>query len=129
MSQNTEKPAIILSRDDYERLDNLISGLPPARQDELAGLQTELDRADLVDTAQLPANVVRLGSIVRFRNEETGEEIERRLGFPAELGLPGPEGISILSPAGTALLGLSVGQKIDWPVGGKVVHLQILSVA
>lgn len=129
MSQNTEKPAIILSRDDYERLDNLISGLPPARQDELAGLQTELDRADLVDTVQLPANVVRLGSIVRFRNEETGEEIERRLGFPAELGLPGPEGISILSPAGTALLGLSVGQKIDWPVGGKVVHLQILSVA
>lgn len=124
---NAQKPRIVLSQSDYDRLDNLISGLPPARQEELAGLQEELDRAELVDT--LPADVVRLGSIVRFRNKDSGEEIERRLGFPAEMGQPGPEGISILSPAGQALLGLSVGQTIEWLVGSNAVHLQILAVA
>lgn len=129
MSTAQEKPAIILSKDDYERLDNLISGLPPARQEELAALQDELDRAELVDAAQLPADVVRLGSEVRFRNEASGEEIQRRLGFPAEVGKTATETISILSPAGSALLGLSVGQTINWRVGDHDVRLQILSVS
>lgn len=129
MSTAQEKPAIILSKDDYERLDNLISGLPPARQEELAALQDELDRAELVDAAQLPADVVRLGSEVRFRNEASGEEIQRRLGFPAEVGKTAMETISILSPAGSALLGLSVGQTINWRVGDHDVRLQILAVS
>lgn len=129
MSTAQEKPAIVLSKEDYERLDNLISGLPPARQDELAALQDELDRAELVDTDKLPADVVRLGSEVRFRNESTGEEILRRLGFPAEVGQTATETISVLSPAGSALLGLSVGQTINWRVGDHSVQLRILSVA
>lgn len=129
MSTSHEKPGIILSRDDYERLDRLISGLPAARQEELSGLQDELDRAELVEGNALPPDVVRLGSEVRFRNEATGEELQRRLGFPADVGQPGPETISILSPAGSALLGLSVGQTIDWPVGSKSVRLRILAVA
>jgi regulator of nucleoside diphosphate kinase len=129
MNASVEKPRIVLARRDYERLDNLISGMPAARQDELAGLQDELDRAELVDNpADVPSNVVKLGSIVRFRNTATGEEVERRLGFPAELNQPGPEGISILTPAGSALLGLAVGQSIDWVVEGKSVQLLILAV-
>lgn len=128
MSTAQEKPAIILSKEDYERLDNLISGLPPARQEQLSALQDELDRAELVDAAKLPANVVRLGSEVRFRNEATGEEILRRLGFPAEVGQTATETISILSPAGSALLGLAVEQIISWRVGDHDVRLRILSV-
>ncbi len=122
-----EKPGIILSRTDYERLDRLISGLTPARREELAGLQEELDRAELVEPDALPASVVRLGSEVRFRNEDSGEELSRRLGFPADT--PGAtETVSILSPAGAALLGLSVGQTINWQVGDKQVSLRILAV-
>lgn len=122
-----EKPGIILCRADYERLDRLISGLTPARREELAGLQDELDRAELVEPDELPANVVRLGSEVRFRNEASGEELSRRLGFPADAA-SATETISILSPAGTALLGLSVGQTINWQVGDKQVSLRILAV-
>ncbi|MCY1459732.1 Regulator of nucleoside diphosphate kinase [compost metagenome] len=37
--------------------------------------------------------------------------------------------ISILAPIGSALLGLSVGEKIDWPApGGKTLKLELLAV-
>jgi regulator of nucleoside diphosphate kinase len=37
--------------------------------------------------------------------------------------------VSILAPVGTALLGLSVGQHIDWPMpGGKQLKLTLLEV-
>ena len=41
----------------------------------------------------------------------------------------GPERVSILAPVGAALLGLSVGQSIDWPApNGKILKLEILAV-
>jgi len=41
----------------------------------------------------------------------------------------GPERVSILAPVGAALLGLSVGQSIDWPApNGKTLKLEILAV-
>jgi len=42
----------------------------------------------------------------------------------------GGEGcVSVLAPVGTALLGLSVGQHIDWAApGGKVLKLMLLAV-
>ncbi|MNJ47572.1 Regulator of nucleoside diphosphate kinase [compost metagenome] len=37
--------------------------------------------------------------------------------------------ISILAPIGSALLGLSVGEQIDWPApGGKTLKLKLLEV-
>jgi regulator of nucleoside diphosphate kinase len=37
--------------------------------------------------------------------------------------------VSILAPLGSALLGLSVGQRIDWPVpGGRTARIRILEV-
>jgi len=39
-----------------------------------------------------------------------------------------PDAISILSPAGAALLGLSVGDTIDWPYHNRTLHLQLLDV-
>lgn len=122
-----EKPAITLLREDYERLDGLLAGLPPERRQALAGLQDELDRAELVEAGALPEGVVRMGSEVSFRNEATGEVFVRRLVYPGAAA--GDEGaVSILTPAGSALLGLSVGQSIEWPVpGGRPVTLRILS--
>ena len=37
--------------------------------------------------------------------------------------------VSVLAPVGSALLGMSVGQHIDWPTpGGKVLKLTLLAV-
>ncbi len=37
--------------------------------------------------------------------------------------------VSVLAPVGSALLGLSVGQSIRWPLpGGTIRHLRVVSV-
>lgn len=126
MTTPLQKPAIAITRADYERLDGLLAGLSPERQLALAGLQEELDRAELLDA--LPPGLVCMGARVRFANDTTGEVLSRRLVYPAEA--MGDEGaVSILTPAGSALLGLAEGQCIEWPVpGGRSVRLRILEV-
>ena len=122
---NTQPP-IIITRADLQRLEALLDGLEeygPAAQ----ALEDELSRAQVVSHDQVPAGVVTMNSRVCCRDEGTGKEYHLVLVYPHEAGVEG--GVSILSPVGTALLGLSVGQHIDWPApGGKLLKLTLLSV-
>lgn len=121
-------PAITIARSEYERLDNLIAGLPPARQEELDGLQEELARATLVADDALPTGVVRMNSRVTFRNQDNGDTVVRRLVYPGpDTALP--DAVSIFHPAGSALIGLAVGQVIDWTLpDGRHARLRVLAV-
>lgn len=56
-----------------------------------------------------------MNSVVRFVDEDSGRESEVRLVFPGHADLESNQ-ISVLAPIGSALLGLSVGDSIDWPV-------------
>jgi regulator of nucleoside diphosphate kinase len=114
---------------DYRRLRGVVEKWSDTR-DRYAteALSGELDRADVVASETIAGDVVTMNSRVVFENEETGESIEVSLVYPdesaAELGR-----ISVLAPIGTALLGLSVGQAIDWPVpGGRVKRLRIVRI-
>lgn len=95
--------------------------------DEIEHLYVELERARIVTPPQLPPGTVCLGSRVRFRETETGKEHQRVLVLPADTGAHA-DAISILSPAGAALLGLSVGDTIHWPYRHRTLHLQLLDV-
>ena len=102
------KPEIIVTTRDFERLIALIDSLPPsAGCEELLG---ELGRAELVDGDEVPPVVVTMNSTVRFTlgNEE---EFCMTLVYPREAG---DHTISVLSPVGSALLGLAVGSSIEW---------------
>lgn len=127
-SPKTANPAITITRSDYERLDTLIAGLSHTRQEELDGLQEELARASLVADDALPAGVVRMNSRVTFRNEDTGDTVVRRLVYPGpDTALP--DAVSIFHPAGSALIGLAVGQLIDWALpDGRHARLRVLAV-
>jgi len=65
----------------------------------------ELDRAKVVPDGMLPADVVRIGSIVRYR-AMPGEERTIKLVMPEDIDLPGEYRLSVTSPHGAALLGL-----------------------
>jgi len=123
----SELPGITLSSLDVSRLEALLAGLsnPGAESD---ALQDELDRANVVEPHEVPPTVVTMNSTVRFAVEQTGEEFEMTLCYPRDVnGQPGR--VSVLAPIGSALLGLSVGQEIDWPVpGGKIRHVRIVDV-
>jgi len=71
----------------------------------------ELDRAKLVPDDQLPQDVVRVGSRVRYRDPQ-GEHTAQ-LTYPDDRSAS-RQGVSVLSPLGTALLGLRRGQSMAW---------------
>lgn len=76
-------------------------------------LQHELERAVVVAPEAVPPDVVTMNSRVRYVDETTGERRLVQIVYPAESDAR--EGkVSVLAPVGAALLGLSVGQAIEW---------------
>ena len=121
------RPAIVLSRLDVERIENLLDRLPAGEAHKHASLRSELERAEVREPGQMPADVVTMNSTVTFSEEGTGERITMSLVYPGAAGKPGT--VSILAPVGSALLGLARGQEIDWPMpGGRPRHLRVMEV-
>lgn len=123
-----KRPEITVSMADLERLEGLLGELRGGAPEIADGLRSELDRARIVEPEDMPQDVVTMNSTVRFADEESGKEFERTLCYPEE-ATGGTDKVSILAPLGSALLGLSVGQRIDWPVpGGRMARIRILDV-
>lgn len=120
------RPAITISTTDFNRLGALLARHPDSEVAD--GLLEELDRATLVEPTRLPATVVAMNARLRFRIPATGQEHTVELLYPHEVqGLPGQ--LSILTPAGAALLGLAVGDCIDWPVADwRTLRLELVEV-
>lgn len=99
---------------DVYRLYQLLDS-PPANnfagKDELI---TELSRARLLAPAEIPPTVVTMNSTVRFSVAPSTKTLELTLVYPEDAD-PAENTISILSPVGSALLGLSPGDSIEWP--------------
>jgi regulator of nucleoside diphosphate kinase len=76
-------------------------------------LQQELERAIVVSSEAVPRDVVTMNSRVLYVDETTGERRLVQIVYPTEADA-GDGKISVLAPVGAALLGLSVGQAIEW---------------
>ena len=121
------QPPISVSSLDLQRLERLLAREMTGRPPEIEALQDELDRATVVEPMAIPPQVVTMNSIVRFRDEMTGEDHELTLVYPESGNQPAT--VSVLAPIGSALLGLSVGQSIDWQIpGGHVTRLRVLEI-
>ena len=108
-----DPPAIQITNSDFGRLDMFLANLGgKANTRALEFLRDELDRARLVDEAKIAAPFVRIGSRVLF-GDERGKTYRLTLLFPGEKS-SGPSQISIVTPVGAALLGLSEGQSITY---------------
>lgn len=125
--KSAPEPTLIVSNLDYRRiqavLDNADAHAPVVEQ-----LQHELTRADLREPGDIPPDVVTMNSEVLFLDERSGAERRVRLVYPkdanASLGH-----VSLLAPVGAALLGLSVGQGIDWPLpNGQSTRLRVQAI-
>ncbi|MBX9451874.1 MAG: nucleoside diphosphate kinase regulator [Mesorhizobium sp.] len=106
------KPAISMTRSDHERLSLLAESFAERNPAVAEQLFAELDRARLVADGRLGDNIVRMGSTLRFTTD-AGEDRTVTLVFPGEADIAAGK-ISILTPIGAALIGLSAGQSIDW---------------
>lgn len=123
-----ERPAIIVDRTHFDRLQGLALSAMTRSPEIASELLEELDRAEVRPTALVPAHVVNLGSSVTVRYDDTGESITMDLVFPEEADIS-RQRVSILTPIGIALIGLSEGDQMQWRTRtGKVRQLTVTSV-
>ena len=126
--KNRKKPNIVVSEIDYERLMGLATNVSERLEEIAEELMVELDRAKVVPAKRLPQNVIHMGSTVEFRSND-GQERRVTLVYPGEADIAQGK-ISILTPIGTALIGLAPGQSISWTArDGKQHELNVLSVS
>lgn len=120
-----ELPQLFLTPNDMDRLLKLVDAHPGKG---LEKLESELVRANVVPRGEIPGDVVTMNSRVVFENETTGERREVTLVYPGNADIDAGR-ISVLVPIGTALLGLRVGQSIDWILpGGEKQRFRIVDV-
>jgi regulator of nucleoside diphosphate kinase len=125
--QDEIMPPIVVSDADYERLVNLAAAVEERAPDVASVLQAEMERARVVPAVSFPADVVQMGSTVEFRSK-TGQQRRVTLVYPGEADLAQGR-ISILTPIGAALIGLSPGQSIAWTArDGRRHELTVLRV-
>lgn len=128
MQPDTSLPPITVSNEDAERLWALSELLQDLAPQVASFLEEELDRADVVSRADLAADVIRMGSRTRFRDEMTGVLAEATLVYPGEEDAE-RHLVSVLSPVGVALLGLRPGQSITFKLAnGRTRRLTVLAV-
>lgn len=120
------KPPIIVSTLDLERIENLMNSQKHRNMAGIDELQKELDRATIVESADISPGVITMNSTVRFVDDESNEQFEMTLVYPDAAGTS--DKVSIFAPIGSALLGLSVGQSITWQVPGGQKLLRVLEV-
>ena len=126
-AMNTTQPPITVSSLDLERIEALLESGPYRNLPGIEALQTELDRANVVDPEEVPPGLVTMNSTVVFVDEASSARHQLTLVYPGPDNPP--DAVSVLAPVGSALLGLSVGQSISWQVpGGREVRLRVLEV-
>lgn len=129
MNQPVRKQAsITLSSRDLDRLEDLLESVSIQTLPGKADLLAELDRAEVVAPEEVPPTLVTMNSTVRFAIVDSGEEFCMTLVYPKDVN-GAADRISVLAPVGSALLGLSAGDELDWPrPGGEMMTVRVLDV-
>jgi regulator of nucleoside diphosphate kinase len=129
MHFDQDRPEIYVSTHDYERLSALADFYQSRRRGVLVDfLIDELERAELVPAAAIGHNVVTMNSRVRIMDPDTGERRTVTLVYPGEEDSDRGK-ISVVTPMGTALLGLREGTRMEWrTLDGRRKSISVLEV-
>jgi regulator of nucleoside diphosphate kinase len=116
---------ILITEKDLLRIKHILSF---QNSEEFENLELELERAKIISDLEVPADLVTMNSKVRFLNIQENKEMTLSLVYPSDANFS--EGkVSVLASLGSALIGLRVGQEINWMFpDGKTRTLKILEV-
>ena len=112
MINDSMRPPILISEADKQQLSRLARKAANRMPDIADELTTELERAEICPPGAVPPNVVKMYSVVRFTTDK-GSDHRMQLVYPEESDII-HDRLSILSPMGTALIGLSEDQVMYW---------------
>lgn len=121
---------ILLTKLDYTRIKKSIKTALSDRtitQIEANNLLRELDSAQLVESYEIPPDIVTMNSIVKLQFLNQKKEIEIQIVYPEDADA-GNNKISIFSPIATALIGYRVGNEIEWVVPAGLTKMKIMKI-
>ena len=124
---NMDLPPIAITRRDSERL----ARLAVAADDKFSTaefLAREVERAHLIEDFESLPGLVGMDSEVEFRDDISGQVRSVKLVYPEDAGKDAAT-VSVLTPVGAALIGLSVSQSIEFQTpSGDWRSLTVLAV-
>lgn len=121
-----ERP-IVVTDSDERRLRALLGAQSEAvlrDQAHLRELNSELERALILQAEEVPAEVIIMHSRIRVLDLEHRKRSDFTLVFPADADVTARR-ISVLAPLGTALLGFREGDEVEWMMPGGVRRLRV----
>lgn len=122
---------ISVTPEDMQRLRRLIDGLKSrghADDSNVDALEEELDRAHLVPSDSIRSDVITLNSQVLVRDLDDGRTMEYEIVYPNTRPRSSVDGLSVLAPLGTALLGCRAGDVIEWRVPKGRRRIQVVAI-
>jgi regulator of nucleoside diphosphate kinase len=119
-----QAPNITVTAQDLRRLQDLgtLDSTPAGEQ-----LDAELARASVVAQTEIESNVVTMNSDVTYEELLSGVRRTVRVVYPDKADAA-RGWISVLAPLGSALLGLRVGQEIEWRMPSGMRRVRVLAV-
>jgi regulator of nucleoside diphosphate kinase len=128
MTKNIDAKMIYITEYDMTRLEEVLAiAAKNAKRDfkHLEGLTKELMKAEIVDSTEIPPNVITMNSKVLLDDLENNQRKEYILVFPKEADIEQNK-VSVLSPLGTAMIGCRVGHilRVKTPTGERRMKVQ-----
>lgn len=117
-------PGIVVTTQDFERLQRVLAmeATPVAER-----LESELARARLVAPREVQGDVVTMNSDVVYEDTLSHAQRAVRVVYPKDADAK-RGWVSVLAPLGSALLGLRVGQEIEWTMPGGIRRVRVVAV-
>ncbi|MCI9015574.1 MAG: transcription elongation factor GreA [Clostridia bacterium] len=98
-----------------------------ANEIKIAGLETKLRYAKIIDESEIDTKTVQVGNTVKIKDLELNEEEEYTIVGSTEVDLS-KNRISNESPIGSAIIGAKKGQEIEIKVPAGIVKYKIISI-
>lgn len=108
------KPQIHITEQDYDVIAGLALGMERRDPKLSQMILEEIERARVHSTDSIPNDVATLGSEIVFFDDASGSSRRLRLVLPGDADIEASR-ISVMTPVGAGLIGMSVGREISWP--------------
>jgi regulator of nucleoside diphosphate kinase len=125
-----ETRTIYITDFDFRRITELLKGAKYFKyqdRDDLKKLGQELERATIVNSKDIPPDIVTMNCEVELLDLDRNEKMTFTLVFPNAANIDQGK-ISILAPIGTAILGYRVGDTLIWQVPAGQRRIKILKI-
>ena len=121
---------VILLKNDFEILNGYVKnlhGMQVNEKENFSKLYEEIKKAEIVDAANFPSDIVRLNSTVVIKDLKTKRDMTITIVLPQKADIKQKK-VSVLAPIGTALIGFRKGQTVSWQVPSGKKDFMIMEV-